>query len=130
MLYTFGINGPLLDSRPATRKGGWVFIVFANAVIYRDYRITEWGLLPPIFKNTSNSFRVILPGEKLSQLSERQLKIWELLMDSGRITRKDVENMMITVPSQTINHDLRKMKEKGLIIQGGKSSSTFYTASF
>ncbi len=93
-------------------------------------KMDEWGLLPPIFKNTANSFRVILPGEKLSQLNDRQVKIWEYLTDNQKVTRKEAEGILVGTPSQTINHDLRKMKEVGLIQQEGQSSNIYYKASF
>ena len=93
-------------------------------------KMIEWKLLPPIFKNTSNSFRVILPGEKLSQLNERQLKIWEYLADHQKMTRKEIEVILPDIPQQTIIYDLRKMKEMGLIHQEGKSSNTYYEANF
>ena len=77
-------------------------------------KMKEWNLLPPIFKNTSNSFRVILPGSKLSKLNQRQLKIWEYLMDYGKITSKETKKILADVPMPTINYDLRKMIKYGL----------------
>jgi len=102
--------------------GRGIGIVIANMV--------EWKLLPPIFKNTSNSFKVILPGEKLSELNERQLKIWEYLVDNQKMTRKEIELILPNTPQQTIIHDFRKMKEKGLIHQEGKSSNIYYESNF
>lgn len=93
-------------------------------------KMSEWGLLPPIFKNTSNSFRVILPGEKLSKLNERQLKIWEYLVENGKITRKGAEALVTDTAQQTISSDLRKMKDIRLIRQIGESKDTFYESSF
>jgi ATP-dependent DNA helicase RecG len=98
-----------------------------------DIAFTEmqkWGLLDPLFKNTSNSFRVILPGEKLNQLNERQLKIWEYLVENGRITRRVAETLLPDTPQQTISYDLRKLKDIGLIRQIGESKDTFYESSF
>ncbi len=92
--------------------------------------MSKWNLLNPIFKNTSNSFKVILPGEKLSQLNERQLKIWEHLAENGKITRKGAEKLIVDTPQPTISSDLRKMKEIGLIQQTGSSKETFYEPSF
>lgn len=93
-------------------------------------KMSEWGLLSPIFKNTSNSFRVILPGKKLSELNERQLKIWEYLMDNKIMNRKHIEGLLAGVPSETIKYDLRKMKDMGLINQRGESINTFYESTF
>ncbi len=93
-------------------------------------KMSEWNLLPPIFKNTSNSFKVVLPGEKLSQLNERQLKIWENLMDNGKITRKEIEVLLPHDSQAVLRSDLVKMRDIGLLNQEGQASKTFYRASF
>ena len=93
-------------------------------------KMSEWGLLPPIFKNTSNSFRVILPGEKLSQLNERQLSIWQHLVDKERITRKEVEELLPNASQAVLRSDLVKMREIGLLNQMGQASNTYYECSF
>lgn len=93
-------------------------------------KMDEWGLLPPIFKNTSNSFKVILPGKKLSELNERQLKIWEYLVDYQKMTRKEIEVVLPDIPQQTISNDISKMKSIGLIHQEGQSVNTYYEANF
>jgi len=93
-------------------------------------KMSEWKLLPPVFKNTSNSFKVILPGNKLSQLNERQIIIWQHLMDKHRITRKDVEILLSTVPQATLRSDLARMRDIGLLNQMGQSSNTHYEATF
>ena len=69
----------------------------------------KWNLLPPIFKNTSNSFKVILMGKKLSKLNERQVKIWEYLVENGTVTAKECETLMSQAPRITLNHDLKQM---------------------
>ncbi|MEA1937459.1 MAG: ATP-binding protein [Patescibacteria group bacterium] len=93
-------------------------------------KMNEWGLLPPVFKNTSNSFRVILPGKKLSELNERQLNIWEYLVDNQKMTRKEIETILPNISVETIKYDIRKMREVGLINQKGESINTYYEASF
>jgi len=93
-------------------------------------KMKEWKLLPPIFKNTSNSFRVILPGINLSKLNKRQIEIWEYLSENSRITRKEAEVLVKNTPQQTISYDLRKMMDLGLIKKVGDSRDTFYEASF
>ncbi|MEI6296540.1 MAG: ATP-binding protein [bacterium] len=90
----------------------------------------NWGLLPPLFKNSSNSFKVILPGERLSKLNNRQLQIWEYLTENNRITRKEAETLLEGVPQQTSSLDLRNMRDMGLIEQQGESKKTFYQAKF
>ncbi len=90
----------------------------------------EWKLLPPIFKNTSNSFRVVLMGQELSKLNERQVKIWNYLVENKRITAKECERIMPDVPRQTINYDLKKMQEMSLLHLVGESRKSYYEANF
>jgi len=90
----------------------------------------KWSLLPPIFKNTSNSFKVILMGEKLSKLNERQVKIWEYLVENKTITAKKCEEIISNTPRQTINYDLSKMQKMGLLHSVGESRSTYYEPNF
>ncbi|MDP2586299.1 MAG: ATP-binding protein [Candidatus Komeilibacteria bacterium] len=90
----------------------------------------KWGLIQPIFKNTTNSFKVILPGEKLSKLNERQFRIWDYLVEKKRITVGICDEILSSVPRQTINYDLNKMQELGLIHSGGAGKHTYYEANF
>ena len=90
----------------------------------------EWDLLPPIFKNTSNSFKVILMGEKLSQLNERQVKIWEHLVEHKVIKAKECEDLFKDVSRKTINSDFKKMQDMGLLHSVGESRSTYYVPNF
>ena len=91
----------------------------------------KWNLLSPIFKNTTNSFKVILPGESLSKLNERQLVIWEYLIEHQKVTAKTCqEKILLGVPRQTINYDLSRMQDLGLIHSVGKSVNTYYESNF
>ena len=51
-------------------------------------RKSDWGLLQPIFKNMSNSFKVTLLGNIFKSLNERQINIWQLAQDKKSITSK------------------------------------------
>lgn len=93
-------------------------------------KMKEWDLLPPVFKNTTNSFKVILMGSELSSLNERQVKIWNHLVDNNKITAKECEQIMPDVPRQTINYDLRKMQDMKLLHSVGESINTYYEANF
>lgn len=93
-------------------------------------KMSEWELLPPIFKNTANSFKVILPGVKLSQLNDRQFQIWEYFTDNQKVTRKEIESLLSGVTQQTLSVDLRKMQDLGLIHKGGQSVGTYYESNF
>ena len=86
----------------------------------------KWNLLPPIFKNTSNSFKAILMGEKLSKLNERQVKIWEYLIENKTITAKKCEELIPKTPRITLNYDLKQMRHIGLINQRGQSKNIYY----
>lgn len=93
-------------------------------------KMREWGLLEPLFKNTANSFKVILPGPKLSKLNERQIKIWEYLVEKEKITSRDCDILLPQIPRATINRDLQRLQEIGLIKQMGESISTYYISTF
>ena len=90
----------------------------------------KWNLLPPIFKNTANSFKVILMGEKLSKLNDRQVKIWECLIENKAVTAKECEKLSKGVSRKTINNDLNKMEELGLIKHMGESVNRYYISAF
>jgi ATP-dependent DNA helicase RecG len=90
----------------------------------------RWGLLPPIFKNTTNSFKVILPGEKLSKLNNRQFRIWDYLVEYKKISVSTCVEMLPDVSRATINNDLSKMQELGLIHSTGASYYTYYEPNF
>lgn len=93
-------------------------------------KMNKWNLLPPVFKNTANSFKVIFIGEKLSKLNERQVKIWELLIENKKITAKNCEMVIQNISRQTINNDLKKMIDMKLIRIMGESKSSYYEATF
>jgi ATP-dependent DNA helicase RecG len=90
----------------------------------------EWNLLRPTFKNTTNSFKVILPGEKLSKLNERQFYIWDYLAERKRITATECSELFPDVSRATINNDLSRMHELGLIHSSGASKGTYYESNF
>lgn len=92
--------------------------------------MTKWNLLPPVFKNTTNSFKVILAGPSLSRLNERQFRIWEHLVENKKITARICEQILPDVPRQTINYDLAKIQELGLIHAVGQSRNTYYETNF
>lgn len=89
-------------------------------------RMSEWGLLDPIFKNMSNSFRVTLLGSKFRELNERQITIWNLLQDKKRITSRECRNLFPDISRATIGNDLNKLVSIGLIISHGSSSNIYY----
>lgn len=90
----------------------------------------KWDLLPPLFKNTTNSFKVILPGPRLSQLNLRQFRIWEHLVENKRTSAKECERILPDTPRQTINYDLSKMQDMGLIHKVGTTVDAYYEPNF
>ena len=90
----------------------------------------KWGLLQPIFKKTTNSFKVILPGEELSKLNERQFYIWDCIVERKRITATMCTELFPEISRATVNNDLSKMQELGLIHSSGASKSTYYEPNF
>jgi len=84
------------------------------------------GLLPPMFKNQSNSFSVTLLGGKYRGLNSRQTQIMHRIFEMGRVSAGELEKTMRSVSRPTINSDLAKLVEIGLIEQKGSSRSTYY----
>ena len=93
-------------------------------------RMSDWGLLQPIFKNMSNSFKVTLLGNIFKSLNERQINIWQLAQDKKSITSKFCQEQFPTISRQTLVSDLNKLVELGLLIQKGMSSLTYYEARY
>lgn len=93
-------------------------------------KMQEWGLLEPIFKNMSNTFRVTLLGEVFKELNERQVMIWNNLQDKRQITSKECREMFPKVSRATILSDLNKLVSIGLIISRGSSNNTYYEAQY
>lgn len=93
-------------------------------------KMKEWGLLEPIFKNMSNTFRVTLLGEALKKLNPRQVIIWKTLQDKGKITAKESKELFPDVSRATIGVDLNNLVEIGLILPKGSSINTYYEPSY
>lgn len=89
-------------------------------------QLLKRGLLLPILRNTASSFKIIFLGEKVGSLNVRQRKLWEFLIEYRQITPKQCREVLVGVPRPTINYDLRKMKESGLIVSKGKSNNLVY----
>ncbi len=69
-------------------------------------------------------------GEELSKLNDRQVKIWEYLVENKTVTAKECEKILSDTPRQTINYDLSKMQKMGLLHSVGESIATYYEANF
>ena len=89
-------------------------------------KMDEWRLPPPLFRNSVNSFQSILLGEKYKDLNNRQIKIMDHLVLNGNLTIKDCLKILKGVRRITINTDLKKLKDLGIIKKMGASVSTYY----
>lgn len=83
------------------------------------------GLPRPIFRNAANMFTVTLLGNKFSGLNERQLTIWQLVLNRSRITSKLIADQL-NVTKPTIVADLNKLIELQLVTATGSGPSTSY----
>ncbi len=93
-------------------------------------KMSEWGLLDPIFKNMSNTFRVILLGKKFKGLNERQIMIWNVLLEKKHLTSRECQGLFPDSSRATIINDLNKLVSFGLIKQKGSASSTYYETKY
>lgn len=89
-------------------------------------KMNEWGLLEPIFKNLSNSFKVILLGSVFKELNQRQVRIWNALQEKKQITSRECKEMFPEMSKATIGLDLNKLESIELIVSRGSSYNTFY----
>lgn len=89
-------------------------------------RMSEWGLMEPLFKNTSNSFKAALLGDTFNALNDRQIKIWYFLQDNKQVTAKGCEKLFPNVSRPTLNNDLRGLVNIGLIVAKGSSNNVYY----
>lgn len=93
-------------------------------------RMSEMALLSPIFKNMSNSFKVILLGEKFKDLNDRQVSIWNIIQEKENITSKVIREIFPEVSRATIVNDFGKLVEIGLIEQKGSTNTTYYETKY
>lgn len=93
--------------------------------------MSEYGLLSPLFKNSSNSFKVTLLGEQFKDLNERQIKIWQVLQETGKtISASDCVELLPAISRPAITLDIKKMIEVGLIKKSGAGPNTRYSAMY
>lgn len=90
----------------------------------------EWNLPSPLFRNSVNSFEAILLGEKYQDINDRQIKLIDILLLKNRITAQDCRKILKGTPQSTINSDLKKIRDIGILVPNGASVNTYYTLSF
>lgn len=116
------IAARLKDMRYLEEYGRGIDIVFR--------KMREWGLPSPLFRNSVNSFEAILLGEKYQDINDRQIKLIDVLLMKNRLTIADCQKILKGTPRATINSDLKKLRDLGILIANGASVNTFYTLAF
>lgn len=116
------IAARLKDLRYLEEYGRGVDIVFK--------KMFEWRLPVPLFRNSVNSFEVILLGDIYHDINDRQAKIIDVLLIKGRLTIQDCQKILRGTPRATINGDLKKLRDLGVLIPNGASVNTYYTLAF
>ena len=90
----------------------------------------------PKIEISDNVFKVILPNLNASyenhpakmrnQENENELKVIDLVEQQGTITRRETE-ILLGISQTTSGRLLKKMIQKGQLIQNGRGKNTFYT---
>jgi ATP-dependent DNA helicase RecG len=102
--------------------------------------MAEAGLPEPRFEETAAGFRVTLRGHGASIISEefdarrwrhlglneRQQKALAYLVDNGRITNREYQELCPEVSPETIRRDLADMVDKNLLLKIGEKRATYY----
>lgn len=116
------IAGILKDMDYLEEYGRGIDIVFS--------RMVEEGLLEPVFKNVSNSFKVTLLDQSFKDLNERQVRIWQVIQDRNKITTRECMTIFKGISRATISNDLSKLIESNLIKPMGSSNNTYYVPQY
>lgn len=116
------IAARLKDMRYLEEYGRGIDIVFR--------KMREWFLPVPLFRNSVNSFKAVLLGEVYHDINDRQIKLIDMLFLKNRLTIQDCQKILKETPRATINNDLKKLRELGILLVNGASVNTFYTLAF
>lgn len=79
----------------------------------------------PIFRNTANMFTVTLLGSKFSGLTERQLAVWQIILNRSRVSAKIISEY-IGISRPPIVSDINKLIELGLVAPVGSGAHVTY----
>jgi predicted HTH transcriptional regulator len=93
-------------------------------------KMSDWGLPEPLFRNSVNSFEAILLGSVYRNLNDRQVKVIDVLLIKGKLTAHDCQKILKGTPRATINSDLKKLRDLGVLVPNGASVNTYYTLAF
>ncbi len=100
----------------------------------------EYGLPDPVFEETAAGFKVTLygAGGELSPvaddrrlwarmgLNQRQQKALEYLIEHGRITNREYQELCPDVSPETIRRDLADLVRRNLLLKIGEKRGTYY----
>ena len=101
----------------------------------------DYGLPAPRFQETAGGFRVTLYGygeglvseEEIDlsrwshlDLNERQEQALAYLLEKGRITNREYQELCPDVSSETIRRDLADLVNKNVLLQIGRKRATYY----
>ncbi|HNS52399.1 MAG TPA: ATP-binding protein [Anaerolineae bacterium] len=99
----------------------------------------EAGLPAPRFEETSGGFRVTLYGAPGAQSAEAASRRWRrlgtsdrqeralaYLVERGRITNREFQDLCPDVSSETIRRELAELVAKGLLLRIGDKRATYY----
>jgi ATP-dependent DNA helicase RecG len=101
----------------------------------------DYGLPAPRFQETAGGFRVTLYGhgeglvseEEIDlarwshlDLNERQEKALAYLLEKGRITNREYQELCPDVSSETIRRDLADLVNKNVLLKIGRKRATYY----
>ncbi|HVQ44064.1 MAG TPA: ATP-binding protein [Candidatus Saccharimonadia bacterium] len=90
-----------------------------------DY-MRQVNLSRPIFRNVANMFTVTLLGPTYSELTERQLAIWQIILNKSSATSRDIVQTIGSITRPTVIADINKLIELDLVAQRGQGPSTTY----
>jgi ATP-dependent DNA helicase RecG len=102
--------------------------------------MAEAGLPPPRFAETAAGFQVTLAGQGEALISEggdalrwrhlglneRQERALTYLVDKGRITNSEFQDLCPEVSAETIRRDLADLVRKNLLLKIGDKRATYY----
>jgi len=103
-------------------------------------QMSRMGLPPPSFEETAAGFQVTLAGQgaaliseevdalrwKHLDLNERQELALGYLMEKGRITNREYQELVPEVSAETLRRDLADLVRKGLLLKIGEKRATYY----
>lgn len=100
----------------------------------------DYGLPAPRFQETAGGFRVtlygggaVLMGEEVDRgrwahldLNQRQEKALAYLLEKGRITNREYQELCPEVSPETLRRDLADLVDKNILLKIGKKRATYY----